>query len=589
MESGHIQLAFGFVPDQNPDDDLFFDLPLNYKKNLLFNKLPYIAQLNNPAIDDVVRSKRTDDISIRKFLLATNLLQDKIQDNLDMIVTNGDFNDASVRRALDTKFPSVMKKPTATNFMFRDKAKFDIQNPVIGTLYGQLLTNKQKEKEELKKMNEAPLIKDLELKKRLDDLTKYNLGIKDDNDDDDDDDDDNNNNNSSSSSSGRQREFRSSSNLPPTLPVTPSSTLSTTQRFLLDGSNKKIAEGIAEATGADGTSTSILKRITFSNTITKIFPRLRELEKINEETSASFEKDKNESDISEIQRIEDISEISLAIEKLKDGDLPSNLEFFCGGEKNEQKLIESATKNVGVLNESNKTFIYYLTWKYGNFILTNNKIEIHLESGQIFQDNNLTGESFYDFLRNQQDLSKKELDIEISVGSDFDFYAKEILSNVVDNQYDLHTNSTSKFLFYNFNTSRQTQRLAPLKIRHSIIANDDFALNVVQSHNWQYFIEALFYISSNETNLDDYNLENDDDFDRYSIIQKTLDNLKYCRNFYERVFDDVSYFFHKKIQELPNDFVEKMEDDLSKEIYYTKKLKNVDSHIEVLKTFNQSF
>ena len=319
MESGHIQLPFGFVPDQNLVDDLFFDLPLNYKKNLLFNKLPYIVQLNNPAIDDVVHSKKTDDISIQKFLLVTDLLQDTIQDNLDMIVTDGDFNDASVRRALDTKFPSVMKKPTAANFMFRDKAKFDIQNPVIGTLYRQLLTNKQKEKEELKKINEPPSIKDLELKKRLDDLTKYNLGIRDDNDDEDDDDDDdnNNNNNNSSSCSDRQREFRSSSNLPQTPPATPSSTLSATQRFLLDGGNEKVAEGIAEAIGTDGTSTPITKRITFSDTITKIYSRSRELEKINEETSASFENDKNESNISEIQRIEDISEISSAIEKKK--------------------------------------------------------------------------------------------------------------------------------------------------------------------------------------------------------------------------------------------------------------------------------
>ena len=176
--------------------------------------------------------------------------------------------------------------------MFRDKAKFDIQNPVIGTLHGQLLTNKQKEKEELKKINEAPSIKDRELEKRLGDLTKYNLGIKDDNDDDDDDDDDNNNNNSSSSS-GRQREFRSISNLPPTPPVTPSSTLSTTQRFLLDGGNEKVAKGIAEVIGTDGTSTPITKQITFSDTITKIFPRSRELEKINEETSASFENDQS--------------------------------------------------------------------------------------------------------------------------------------------------------------------------------------------------------------------------------------------------------------------------------------------------------
>ena len=63
----------------------------------------------------------------------------------------------------------------------------------------------------------------------------------------------------------------------------------------------------------------------------KIFPTLRELEKINEETSTSLENDKNESDISEIQQIEDTSEISSAIEKLKDGDLPSDLDFFCGG------------------------------------------------------------------------------------------------------------------------------------------------------------------------------------------------------------------------------------------------------------------
>ena len=39
MESGHIHLPFGFVLDQNPDDDLFFDLPLNYKKNFNQNQV----------------------------------------------------------------------------------------------------------------------------------------------------------------------------------------------------------------------------------------------------------------------------------------------------------------------------------------------------------------------------------------------------------------------------------------------------------------------------------------------------------------------------------------------------------------------
>ena len=57
-----------------------------------------------------------------------------------------------------------------------------------------------------------------------------------------------------------------------------------------------------------------------------------------------------------------------------------------------------------------------------------------------------------------------------------------------------------------------------------------------------------------------------------------------------KVFLTTSHtFFHKKIQELPDEFVEKMKDDLPNEIYYTKKLKEVDSHIEVLKIFNQFF
>ena len=37
MENGSIQLPFGFVPDKNPGGEIQFEnLPLNYKKDLLF-------------------------------------------------------------------------------------------------------------------------------------------------------------------------------------------------------------------------------------------------------------------------------------------------------------------------------------------------------------------------------------------------------------------------------------------------------------------------------------------------------------------------------------------------------------------------
>ena len=283
---------------------MHFDLPLNYKKSLLFDKLPYVAQLNNPAIGNVVKGKENDDLSIQKFLLATDLLEDTIQNNLDMIITDDEFNNAGIRRALDTKFPSIMHKPTATNFMFRDKAKFDIQNSVIGSLYNQLLTKEQKEKLELEAIGKAPSVKDIDIQKRLDDKSKFNLGIKDndDNDDDDDDNDDNNN-------SGRPPIF------PPTPPSSPS-TLSETQRFLLDGGNEQVAEAI----GLTTTSTPKAKQLTFSETITKVFPKTREyIKQPSPDSIAEVDDETTEDDF-------DVS--SSIVSGLKDGYEPIDLDFF---------------------------------------------------------------------------------------------------------------------------------------------------------------------------------------------------------------------------------------------------------------------
>ena len=55
-----------------------------------------------------------------------------------MIVTDGKFNDVSVRRALDNKYLSVMKKSNPIDVVFKDKAKFDTQNPIIGRLLMQM-------------------------------------------------------------------------------------------------------------------------------------------------------------------------------------------------------------------------------------------------------------------------------------------------------------------------------------------------------------------------------------------------------------------------------------------------------------------
>ena len=97
MEGGSIQLPFGYIRDENESKNLQFNLLFNFRKDILFDKLLYVAQLKNPAIDNVVRGGRVDDATLQKYLLATDLLQHTIQENLNMINTDGGFNNASVR------------------------------------------------------------------------------------------------------------------------------------------------------------------------------------------------------------------------------------------------------------------------------------------------------------------------------------------------------------------------------------------------------------------------------------------------------------------------------------------------------------
>ena len=127
MSGKSIQLPFGVVRDKSKEKLIKVNLPPNYRKDVLFDQFPYLSHLENPAKKDVIKDGIIDHLSLQKYLLATGLLKDSIQDSLDMIVTDGKFNDMSVRRALDTKYLSVMKKSNPIDVVFKDKTKYDTQ------------------------------------------------------------------------------------------------------------------------------------------------------------------------------------------------------------------------------------------------------------------------------------------------------------------------------------------------------------------------------------------------------------------------------------------------------------------------------
>ena len=105
-----------------------------------------------------------------------------------MVVTDGFFNNAAVRRELDQKYPTLMKKPNPVNVIFKDKVHFDVQNPIIALLAAQVSNNEKAIFEQIKK---APSTKDVTISKRLEKLKKSNNKNNNDNDGNDDDDDGN--------------------------------------------------------------------------------------------------------------------------------------------------------------------------------------------------------------------------------------------------------------------------------------------------------------------------------------------------------------------------------------------------------------
>ena len=173
-----------------------------------------------------------------------------------------------LRRALNTKYPSVMKKSNPTDVVFKDKTKFDTQNPIISTLLTLIKLGETNEKAIENQLKSAPSINDLQIAGQLERLKQDNRK----NNDDDDDYDGNND----------RPPFLPSFNLPLCHPPSPSidednsdieNNLNPTKTFLLGDTpqQKKITVAVGEKT------TAVVKKVRFLKNLNKLFPKAAEI------------------------------------------------------------------------------------------------------------------------------------------------------------------------------------------------------------------------------------------------------------------------------------------------------------------------
>ena len=83
-------------------------------------------------------------------------------------------------------------------------------------------------------------------------------------------------------------------------------------------------------------------------------------------------------------------------------------------------------------------FLDFLQWDYCKEILENNELKIHIETGNIYYKNIDTNESIFEFMKNQQDSFKGEINSELSFEGNYNDYYRWILNdNVLMNKPNL--------------------------------------------------------------------------------------------------------------------------------------------------------
>ena len=445
------------LPDKIVDkvEQIQLNLPKDQKAKDLFAHLPYIANLKDRILQNRVEDLLKNSEDLQNYLLATEHLGTTLEDSLQLAVSHRKLNEGTKVRHLselnDPKYKYFRQNNNPLDVVYREKAKFDVQNPIIGDLLKEINKGKLSEEEYFKKTKTAPDIKDLDIKERFDGVFERKKKKKDnflDRKDDHDDDNDS---------------PPSSPNVPPPPPmdfdfdenINPDNVdLNNLEREYRDRDTPIEDERQGQ--------------IQLDTNLREIFPDADEA--LYEDEASK----RRQQFFPYSFRTPNESEILTELDK---DEIPQELEFFSGGAENARSLFSRIDSHN--LVRGNEDFVNFLGTEECQEALQRDGISIHVPTGNIFINNQNTEESIYTFLDNQQDETKKEIPLDFSYDDNLTDYMTKYLSAINDYdevKYDFLANKNSKLLSNLFNKYQQDRRRQKHPVRHTKVNADDYAL-----------------------------------------------------------------------------------------------------------------
>ena len=147
------------------------NVPKNEKTKDLFATLPYLANLKDPNLQNKVEDLLKNREDLQKYLLAAEDLNKTIEESLQLAVTQGKLNDdIAVRHVSERDDPSYnyfRKNDNPLDVVYKKQAKFDVQNPIIGSLLKQINSGKVTDDGVKRTLDKGPDPRALDLEERL--------------------------------------------------------------------------------------------------------------------------------------------------------------------------------------------------------------------------------------------------------------------------------------------------------------------------------------------------------------------------------------------------------------------------------------
>ena len=261
----------------------------------------------------------------------------------------------------------------------------------------------------------------------------------------------------------------------------------------------------------------------------------------------------------------DIENLSQTLSAIGNQILPFEFEFFNGGPNEKfRDIIRSIDSSSNTIE-----FLDFLQGKICKINLEDNKMKIHIETGNIYYNNLDTNESIHNFILVQSNPISGEIEHTFTFDRNYVTYFQWLtddFSTSKKNKLDIFTNKNSKFLFYHFNDCLQQNGEEIKKIKHSVETQDYIAAQEIQDKNWKYFVESVLSLSENAT---------DKEYQKSFQLENTL----ILKKTYEKLYNQIAKQFDKTLQKMPFDLFKEIEEDFRCEKFDVRESKNLDNWV----------